>query len=538
MVLGFNLKKLLIPFLVITFLSVLSFAEMSLKRCYDFTGGLDEKRTDIFVNDNNATAIQNVMFVERGAIKKRTGYVKVSTTTVNSGVAINGLYDYQQSDGDSYLVAASTSYIKKLATDVITWTTICSTSSATSTDYYDWTTHQDYCIITDGKSIPKKYDGGDQTTNIETGTDPDDWRPNVAKYCESWDDRLFLGNITDANGGVTQTTNYNRVRYSADLGSTAFEGADAWPATNYFDIDDVSITGMAVLGPRLSIFGPNSITIVAGDETSYTINYYVKKIIEGIGCISNNSIQNVGNELFFLDESGHIYAFDNGSIRLLSDSISTTIDGLNHSKLNIAVSGVYPKYHQYWLAVANGSSSTNNLVLVYDYILNAWTKYSGINAGVMALRKIDGIEYLYTGDATTGSYVFKQDYGNNDNSTAINAYFTTKNFGVDLEEFEKKFEAVYLTLKQSGNWDLTVEQTLDYGRMVITTDVNLTQGTVLWGHFNWGAANWTSSNAIIDNKISLSEPGKFLKLKFSNANADEPFTIYGFTIQHQPYPLR
>ena len=531
-------KKLTIIVLVSMLFTVSAFAQMQYRRYYDFTRGLNDKAMNIFIKDNEASKLQNVMFIETGAIAKRTGYEKLISTAVNDGVAITGLYNFWKADGStSYVITTSTSYIKKLNSAGDGWDVLCSTASATSTDYYDFCSHQDYCIIVDNKSVPKKYLSGAATTDIGTGTDPDDWRPNTAKYCQSWDYRLWFANVVDADAGVTQTTNRNRVRYSSALGSTAFEGAEAYPPVQYFDIDDSEITGLAILGPRLTVFGPDSITIVAGDETSYVINYYVKKIVEGTGCVSNNTIVNVENELFFMDESGHIYAFNGGRIRLLSDKISTTINGLNKSVLYKACAVVYPKYTQVWFSVADGTSTTNNLILVYNYKLNSWTKYSGINAAVMALVKVNSVEYVYTGDATTDSFIFKQDTGNNDNGTAIDAYFTTKSFGDDLIEHNKKFDSMYLYVKQSGDYDITVQYDVDFGQATKTTLVNIASDAPIWGQFVWGDFTWGGRTVILES-IRIDQQGNFINFTFANDVINETFTIYGFTLLYEPYPLR
>lgn len=516
----------------------------------DFSGGLNNKFTNIAIADNEAADIRNInISSERGAIVKRTGYVVISSNTVAGAYEINGLYDYQQGDSDSYVIACSSNTIKKLNTNGIDWDIICSTSSIISGDYYDFTTFNntaddtDSLIIVDGTSIPKKYNGGTNTIDIGTGTDPDDRRPNYASLCETYKNRLwFSGKMQEANGGVAGSVVYNRIRYSGDYGApNVIEGADAWPADWTFTADDEKVTGLKTFNGALVVFGLNSISEIRGEMYASTNGFVIRQVLRGVGCISDRTIAAIDNEIYFLDRSGNIYSYDGSGVTLRSDKIATTIAGLNKSQLTKAAGCYYPKYHQYLLAVANGSSSTNNLLLVYDTLLQAWTVYDGINASSMALVEISNALYLYVGDAS-GGYIYKLDSGDIDYplnvATGINAYYTTKYFSLPLTEQEKIFDSVYLTVEQTGNYNLVMTSKMDFEKTQNTQLITLASANPKWDECKWNDSKWGGVKTTMIKKLSISKAANFMSLIFNNSNYGQPFKIYGFGLRVNTNELR
>ena len=539
-------RLLLILFLLLTTVNLAYSADFQIQRYYDFSGGLNTTQTNTMIADNEAAAIQNISFDEPGAIKKRTGYtVSPSTNTVNTGSEIKGLYDYVKQDGTQYFITGSSSTIKRYNSAVDGhWVTLCSTATLTDGQYYDYTVFNDTCVITAPGDIPKKWYGTlGVTENIDTGTDPDDWRPNTAAYCETYDYRLWFGNITDANGGVTDTVTPNRLRYSSDLGTISFEKADAYPPLHYFDMDDSAITGLGVAGSRLIVFCTNKIYAIAGNANSTTISYYRILLNDGIGCPSNRSIVSLEDKLYFIGKDGHFYVTDGYNVQRISDKIVGTVNGQNKAQLGRVCGSYYPKYQQVWWSVPTGSSTYNDNIFVYYPKLGAWSIYDGINAGSIAQRKVSGDIKLYTGDSAAG-LVYLQDSGNSDydasttTASAINAYFTTKSYGLGYPEMLKRFDSCYVNANHQGDWDLALEFSMDFGNALYNTSIDLNPDSVLWGAFNWADGYfWSASTKRMTTEVPIEKDGQFLRIKFSNANAGEPFSIYGFTIKYTPYPL-
>jgi hypothetical protein len=538
-------KKILLTLFLMLTTATLNSADFQIQRYYDFSGGLNTTQTNTMIADNEASAIQNISFDEPGAIKKRSGYtVSPTTYTVVNSAEIKGLYDYIKQDSNQYFIAATSSTINKYVAAATAWSVLCSTATLTDGQYYDFTVFNDTMVITAPGDIPKKWYGTlTATENIGTGTDPDDWRPNTAAYCETYDYRLWFGNITDANGGVTDSVKPNRLRYSSDLGTVAFEGADAYPPLQYFDMDDSAITGLAVVASRLMVFCPNKIYAISGQSDTTRISYYRIPISDGVGCPSNRSIVNVDNMLYFMGRDGHFYKTDGYNVQRISDKINGTIAGLNKAQLGRVCATYYPKMGQIWWSVPTGSSTYNDNIIIYYPKLNAWSVYDGINAGSITTRKVSGDYKLYTGDSAAG-FVYLQDSGNSDydasttTAKAIDSYFTTKSFGLGYPEYLKKWDSAYINTNHQGVWSVDVEFALDFGKSLYYTNINLNPNTAIWGTFVWGDGSlWSATTSISIDELPIERDGQFLRLKFANDSAGQPFTIYGFTLKYSPYPL-
>jgi hypothetical protein len=536
-------KILLTLFLMLTMVNLAGAVDFQFKKYYSFNGGLNDSMSNSLIGDNEASDLLNITFDEEGAIKKRTGQVCFSTNTVNVGAEIKGIYDYIKRDGTQYLIAASSSTIKKYNSSTLDWDTLCSTATAVSTDYYDFDVFMDTCIIVNGKDIPKKWYGTGNTENIGTGTDPDDWRPNTAATVAVWDYRLWFGNITDANAGSTDSVTPNRLRYSSDLGTVAFENADAWPPLNYFDMDDEKIVGLATCGARLLVFCPNKIYAIAGNSNSTTISYYRVLLNDGVGCASNRSIVTSNGKVYWISRTGNIYVTDGSTITEISKKISTTINGLNKSRLPYSCAGKLEKYGQIWFSVDDGSGTTNDTILVYTEDLGAWSIYTGINASAMAERKVSGDYQLYTGDVAAG-LIYRQDYGYSDyiasttTASGIDAYYITKSFGVDYEAFTKTFDAAYVKSNYPGTYLLKVFTYLDDGMQINTDTLDLNPHVATWGSFVWGDGSiYTASTKIGIAELPIEKDGNFIKFKFQNSTVNQSFTIYGLTLKYNVRPL-
>ena len=513
----------------------------------NFGGGLNNKVSSTEIASNEARDIKNInLSYAIGQINKRTGYVSVSTHTVYGAYAITGGFDYANGVGTQYLLACSTSTIRKYNSstaghwDIITPS---STVSITSTDYYDFEVFVDTCVIVGGQNVPQKYYGGSLTYDIDTGTDPDDHRPNYAQYVERFKNRLwFGGKMQEADAGVAGSLTYNRVRYSGDYGApNIFEGADAWPENWYFNIDDELITGMKTFRDSLIVFGLHSINAIRGEMYAATNAFTLTKLTNSVGCISNRTIVPVDNDLYFMAPSGHIYSYDGSSVQLRSDKISTTINALNKLYIQYSVACYFPKYHQLWVSCPTSSATTNDQVLVYDTLYDTWSIYSGIEASVLFLREVNNEYQLYSGSAAYG-YLSRQDSGDidypNNTATDIDAYYSTKYFSTDMKERDNIFDSIFVTVEQSGDYDLKVKAITDYGKYQTEYLIPLTPGGSLWDQAVWDVDTWAGEDTVLIKKLGLNRAGSFISLTFGTAYQSQPFTIFGARILFNPQEMR
>jgi hypothetical protein len=132
---------------------------------------------------------------------------------------------------------------------------------------------------------------------------------------------------------------------------------------------------------QLVVFNRNSIHTV---KNSLDLGSSVSQVITSdIGCSARNSIQQIGNKLMFLSDNG-VYALDfvdlynlRGQDVPLSSSIQGTISRINKDHADKAVSAYFD--NRYYIAVPLDDSTTNNALLVYNFLNKQWESLDSIN---------------------------------------------------------------------------------------------------------------------------------------------------------------
>jgi len=423
-------KALLISLLICSF-STKSFCEEP--SIYPPSGvltfrGLDNKSSPTAVADGRASDLLNVKFDTTGALLKRGGYSTVGTVLDipdTDFAAIQGIYYTKYSSGNDETIAICGGRPYRYDTDLSPddWVQLGGLDGTTGADYqYVFATALDTIIFTNDEDTVRKY--------TESGTvqvlDVSDLTDTLTKAkCLIWyKNYLIFGNTYE--GSTERST---RFRWS-DVGTI-----ETYDDDNYIDIAALGgqeIEGFAVLYDNLYMFLTSSIyqiSLVGGDEI-----FKVTKVVDGIGCIAKNSLQNItllNNQqgIMFLDEDKKVYFFNGMNAQYISILIETTMNGLLASRLEYAVSA--EDGTDYYLGVSYGGVTENNLLLDFQYQLGEWTKHDQIDANYLArIYDVNGDEQTYYGQY--GGFVGKLDTslkndvdGIVDTVLAVDTYTTT-----------------------------------------------------------------------------------------------------------------
>ena len=132
---------------------------------------------------------------------------------------------------------------------------------------------------------------------------------------------------------------------------------------------------------KLVVFNRNSIHIVAN---SLDLESSVSQLITNeVGCLARDSVQQIGNNMIFLSDNG-VYGLDfidlynlRGQDIPLSASIEGTIKRINKAYASKAKSVYFD--NRYYLAVPLDSSTTNNALLIYNFLNKQWESIDSIN---------------------------------------------------------------------------------------------------------------------------------------------------------------
>lgn len=503
------------------FLSVLTYqvhAANQSDRFFDNTGGLVDRYSPILIPIKAASDIQNIHLDQRGQLLKRYGYDNNNTTDLTQSTVTGGGY-HQSTTGTSFMaVVVGTNVYTTGNTFGGSYTVVTGTAVLTAgiTNLAQMTSFNDWGVICNESDPPIQIQASIayRIPNISTG----------AKTCESYNNYLLIGNLSE--GGITYGS---RLRWS-DIGVL-----NTWPANNYIDIepsDGDSIVAIKRYQQSVYVFKKHSIYEVIQTGGAGAEAFIVRPIARGIGAWAKNSVKAIENRgLVFLGQNG-VYLFDGSNFDFISDPIQRKFDGLNRSRYTQAVAEVYPVKNQYWIAVTDGVDTQNKTIFVWDYIQQAWTLYSGINANALIKAEDNnGNVVLFSGDYNGD--IYKQDTGVVDEpggtSTAISAFYATPNLYFGAPEINKSFKYLYIFSKATTSSTVTVDMAYDFKDTYSDSrsiDIGVT-GAV-WGTAVWGTDLWPGTSVKVD-RVEINRSAKAIRFKFTD-NSDTQLGLLGWSI--------
>lgn len=342
----------------------------------------------------------------------------------------------------------------------------------------------------------------------------------AAKYIAQWNNYLFLANVT-ISGVVLQT----RIYWCNVRDFTT------WSATSWIEIsmqDGQPITGMYPLADRLVIFKERSIYNLFFTGDAQLPFVYLVSNSPTVGCVAPYSIQEVENGLVFLSYDGFYYYDSNNSYKM-SLQIQNTINGLNLEQIQNAKSLKQRQKNRYMCCVTSSASNTNDTVIVWDWVLNAFSKYAGVYPSAMRTVYVGGYqEQLYFSDYN--GYTYQMDNGVNDYplavETAISAYYWTnwKTFGDAMLQKANPNVVIYY---ESNNAVLTFGYSYDFdGGIDYQNTFSMAINASLWDTAIWDTATWTGSGGLYKRQ-DLAGRGRVVRFYFANSNMSEQMQIDG-----------
>lgn len=340
-----------------------------------------------------------------------------------------------------------------------------------------------------------------------------------AKVIAQYNNYLFLGNVT-FNGSV-EKSRIVWCNIKDDL---------TWLATSFIDIarnDGQQITQIVVLGDRLVVFKERSIYNVffTGDAD---IPFTVQETGSPVGTLAPNSVKEIENGLVFLSYDG-LYYFDANNSYKLSLQIQTTLLSYNASRFTQARSMLQKTKNRYFLSLPSNGQTNNDVLVVWDYQLNAFSLYGGIAAASMATVYVTATqERVYFGDYA--GWVYRMDTGVDDYplgvQTAINAYYYTNWKHYDDIVDQKGIPNIVLYY-QTNNAIITLVYSYDfenadtYSQTFSTATSTSVYGTAVYGVGTYAGVGGSQQRRDLDGR------GRVVRFGFKNMNLSETFQIDG-----------
>lgn len=446
--------------------------------------------------------------------------------TVNIRNLITRLYPFYKSDGTRELLTVSNMQLHKESGGVLT-----SVGSLTSEDTkmltYKTRTMTDVVLIAD-KGALKAYNGTSiSTVAAHVPTTEEQTNPGLNDLENLTDFRTFTLK-KDRIYAAAHPTAKNRVSFSyfdPVVGGAVY---DYFPATYFFDVateDNDEIVELKVFRDALVIFCKRSIWALYGEGADLA-GLELVKINVPKGCISPDSVQEVGNNLFYLAED-HIYSLYSTdqsyiSAKAVSENIQPILKTISIAEKEKAVAAFHD--NKYYISFLSG------LTLVYDITLEAWTKFTNIQANDFLV--LDGVLYFSGNDGFI--YRFNENKFTDD-GLPIPFLIKTKIIDFDAPIHQKKIRRMWTIQKQYAGYNSSYDLfgMVDQYDLIDLKVLQVKSGAGgTWDSSYWDEALWDFSE-VSQDEIKLRKKAKSIQLQISNSKPDEPITVYALAFEYQ-----
>lgn len=231
----------------------------------------------------------NCVIDRSGRIAARNGWLKLTVTPIASSPNIESMAEYLKTDGSTQIISGAGNAIYS-GTEPLT--SVYSTSI--SANRWQMVNFNNYLWLFQRGHAPLRWDGTTMATIASlggTGTAPQG-NCVLAAY-----GRLWVADTATDKVTVSFSDTLIGQNWSAGASGT-LNLSQVW--TNGMD----SIVALASHQGFLIIFGRKSILIYSGAATTPASNLTLVEHIKGIGCISRDSVWSVGDDIWFLSDSG------------------------------------------------------------------------------------------------------------------------------------------------------------------------------------------------------------------------------------------
>lgn len=254
--------------------------------------GLNKQSSGELLPPNWATEAMNCVIDSSGRIAARKGYKNTHTTAISGSPDVRSIHEYIDGSGNTLIILAAGNAIYKV--DGTSLTDISGTITTPTAD--NW-----HFVNFNGNCIGFQYNHAPIVITSVAGSFANITLSGTQQPTTNAD------NVTAAFGRLW-TIDGTDLKYSDALIYGAWNGV--------FDLSTVWLSGMdkgvvvTEFNGHLVIFGERSIVVYnnpwdpSGSGTLDTTQMSLVENISGIGCISRDTVQHVGNDVVFLSSTG------------------------------------------------------------------------------------------------------------------------------------------------------------------------------------------------------------------------------------------
>lgn len=401
------------------------------------SGGLVVDKPAEFIDLRAISSCQNIQ-IDRNIVEKRIGGTVLGAAL---GERILGQTEMEHK-GVTYFVRVGPTRAQILNKTTLAWSSITNVAlTALETDEVSFAfpllSNVKYIVYTNGVDNIRKFVGTGVDANLEGS-------PPKCKYVLDFKGYLILAHVIDGD------TFGSRVQWSDTGAPETWTGGNAGSANLLEDSND--ITGLARFGDYIAVHKENSIHVGQLVTTSDVFRFTRR---ETSGCIANGSIQNLpdGTQIYLSRDGIRLF---NGvtSILIPSTIIDELRDSINPTYVKRSTSVLVKDLDEYWVGIPIGNQTEPETVYKYNY--KTGQVYKDARSGLMSMALYKRVS-SDTWDEASGTwdsdsdrwdtitelalhrqvvcghrdgYSILRSSTNNDNATAIDSIWDTKDFTI------------------------------------------------------------------------------------------------------------
>lgn len=532
-----------------------------------FGAGLDlVSKTDV-VDSSAAIDCLNVLFATRGAVEQRDGYAEFTTSEGTN--RYDSLVPFYTASGTRRLIGGAGNRLEAVGSDgVLVGSGHTSTAPTASPHYfarwggYTGTQTAEYVYTANGTDTLRRYDA---TSGWTTPSYVDQAANAVApkgKFVAGWpaSNRLLCGNTPTPTNGDTGPRP-SRIEIS-DPGNPL-----VWGDNNFIEVtpgDGEQIMQMIAWRDLVYIFKESKFFALYGESVDDNANpvFERRPIDAGIGLVSSRAACASRDGVYFLDRRG-VYRTDGfNDPQLVSRAIEPFFLGgtsaywrsgeLNQGAISSAVMTSFDE--RIYLAVPTGSSTTNNLMLVYDPRYGWWSAYD-IPAAAMSTFRI----------STTGRAELVFSYAIGEKHIGRHQGDPLRGFAADDVEPDGSGGTAIKSRWRSGWFDANdtdekeIREAKTWGagsvQIAVSTDFGISPGEPkaiifsggadTWGDGTNASDKWASgitsdiwgpANAIVEATVreAVNRRGQVFSLYLTNTALRKSWAMHRFVLHYRP----
>lgn len=393
----------------------------------------------------SATILQNFEQDVQGGYSRILGYTKFSGTEVTGTGQIWGVVALSASEalaarGTGYYYSSGTTWTSKLAFAATPINRITS-------DSYDFTGTRK-TVVVDGLNAPAYFDHTAKTMAYAVGAPADVIGASQVK--------VFKSHIFFAKGRL--------LSFTSPFAESDFSIANGAGVINIGD----EITGLTIFRDQLIVFCLNSIYRVNGSTVS---DFTLSVITNQTGCLSGDTVQEVGGDIMYLGPDGVRYLSaserenDFGLTRASQKIQNKVLEVLSATTRYASITIASKNQYRFFVHVGNVARA-NSVGFIATKFSNqsaddiAWSTLKGIKVyGVHKYQSSDQEFVLFCSD--TG-FVYRMESGSSFDDNDIEAIFETPYMPITDPKFRKTFYKHTLYAKPRGQFSLMANLKFDY----------------------------------------------------------------------------